>query len=40
MIKILLKFDPKNSIANKPAFFQVMAWHRKCDKPLFEPMMA
>ena len=28
LIKISLKFVPKGSIGNKPALFQVMAWHQ------------
>ena len=37
-IEISLKFVPKGSINNKPALFQIMAWHRPGDKPLSEPM--
>ena len=35
-IRISLKFVPRSSIDNKPAFVQVMAWHRRGDKPLTE----
>ena len=38
-IKISLKFVPENPIDNIPALFQIMAWRRPGDKPLFEPMM-
>ena len=38
-IKISLKFVPKSTISNKPAFVQVMAWHLTGDKPLPEPML-
>ena len=38
-IKISLKFVPKGPITNIPVLFQIMAWHRPGDKPLFEPMM-
>ena len=38
-IQISLKFVPKGSINKIPALFQVMAWRRSGDKPLFEPMM-
>ena len=38
-IQISLKFIPKGSINKIPALFQVMAWRRSGDKPLFEPMM-
>ena len=37
-IKISLKFVPRSPVDNKPAFVQVMAWHRTGNK-LFEPMM-
>ena len=39
-IQISLKFVPRSPIDNKPAFVQVMAWRRKGEKPLPEPMMA
>ena len=38
-IKISLNFVPKGPIDNIPALFQIMAWHRRGDKPLSEPMM-
>ena len=38
-IEISLKFVPKGSITNIPAFVQIMAWRRLGDKPLSEPMM-
>ena len=38
-IKISLKFVPKGPINKIPALFQIMAWRRPGDKPLFEPMM-
>ena len=38
-IEISLKFVPNGSINNNPALFQIMAWRRPGDKPLFEPMM-
>ena len=38
-IQISLKLVPKSPIDNKPALVQVMAWWRKGDKPLPEPMM-
>ena len=37
--KISLKFIPKGPINNIPALFQIMAWWRPGNKPLFEPMM-
>ena len=37
--KISLKFVPKGPINNIPALVQIMAWRRKGDKPLSEPMM-
>ena len=39
LIKISLKFVPKDPINNNPALVQIMAWHRSGDKPLSEPMM-
>ena len=39
LIEIPLKFVPKGLIDNKPAFVQVMAWHRTGDKPLPGPML-
>ena len=38
-IKFSLKFVPKGSINYIPALVQIMAWRRRDDKPLFEPMM-
>ena len=37
--KISLKYIPKGPIKDNPALFQIMAWHRPGNKPLFEPMM-
>ena len=34
----MLKFVRKCPIDNIPALIQITAWHRICDKPLFEPM--
>ena len=39
MIKISLKFVPKDPIGNKLALVQVMAWRRTGDKPLPELML-
>ena len=39
LIPISLKFVPMSPIDNKPAFVQVMAWRRRGDKPLPEPML-
>ena len=39
-IQISLKFVPMSPIDNKPALVQVMAWRRRGDKPLSEPMLA
>ena len=38
-IQISLKFVPRSPIANKPVLVQVMAWRRRGDKPLPEPML-
>ena len=38
-IQISLKLVPKIPIDNKPAQVQVMAWSRRGDKPLSEPML-
>ena len=38
-IQIALKFVPKGSIDNKSPLVPVMAWRRRGDKPLPEPMM-
>ena len=37
--KISLKFVPNIRIYNIPTLFQIMAWRRPGDKPVFEPMM-
>ena len=39
LIKISLNFVPKGRINNIPALVQIMAWCRRGDKPLSEPMM-
>ena len=39
VFQISLRFVPKGSIDNKPAYDQVMAWRRPGDKPLSEPML-
>ena len=38
-IQSSLKFVPKGSIDDKPALFQVIAWHWTGNKPLPEPML-
>ena len=38
-IWISLKFVSRNPIDNEPALVQVMAWRRRGDKPLPEPML-
>ena len=38
-IKNSLKFVPKGPINNIPALVQIMAWRRRGDKPLSEPMI-
>ena len=38
-IKISLNYVPKGQIDHKSPSVQVMAWCRKGDKPLDEPMM-
>ena len=38
-IRISLKFVPMSAIDNKPAMVQGMAWHRRNNKPLPEPML-
>ena len=38
-IKKSLKFLPKGSINNTPPLVQIMAWRRRGDKPLSEPMV-
>ena len=37
-MKLSLNFVPGGPINNIPALFQIMAWHRPGDKPLFETM--
>ena len=37
---ILLKFVPKGPVDKKETLVQVMACHRKGDKPLHEPMLS
>ena len=39
MLKISLKFGPKDQINNIAALVQIMAWRRSADKSLFEPMI-
>ena len=39
LIKISLKFVPKDPINNIPALVKIMAWHRRGHKPLSEPKM-
>ena len=39
LIKISLKFVPRDPINNILALVQIMAWRRPGEKPLFEPMM-
>ena len=38
-IKISLKYDPEIPVDAQSALIQVMAWRRKGDKPLAEPML-
>ena len=38
-IQIALKLASSSTIDNRPALIQVMAWRRKGDKQLPEPMM-
>ena len=38
-IQFLLKCVPYSSIDNNPALVKIMAWRRKGDKPLSEPML-
>ena len=40
LIKISLKFVPKDQINNIPSLVSIMAWRRPGDKPLSEAMMA
>ena len=39
LVKISLKFVHGGPINNIPALFQIKAWHRPGDKPLYEPVM-
>ena len=39
VLKISLKFVPKERINSTPALVQIMAWRQPGDKPLFEPMI-
>ena len=39
LVKLSLKFVPKDPVNTIPALVQIMAWRRPGDKPLFEPMM-
>ena len=39
-IKISLKFVPKGQYNNFTTLVQMMAWRRRGDKPLSEPMLA
>ena len=39
LIQISLKFVPKGPIDNMSALVQVMAWRRRGDNPLPEPML-
>ena len=39
LILISLKFVPEGPIDNKSALVQVMAWRRKGNKPLSEPVV-
>ena len=39
LVKITLKFVPKDPIDNGPALVQIMAWRRIGDKPLSESML-
>ena len=38
-IRISLKFVPKSAIDNKPALAEVMAWCRRGNRPLLEPVL-
>ena len=38
-IPFSLNFIPRSPIDDKPALVEVMAWRRKGDKPLPEPML-
>ena len=39
LIKISLNFVPESPIDNNPTLVSIMAWCRKGDKPLSEPML-
>ena len=39
LIQIWLKFVPRNPADNNPALVYVMAWRRRGDKPLSEPVL-
>ena len=39
LIKISLKFVPRDTIDNIPPLVQIMAWRRPGEKPLSEPMV-
>ena len=39
MLRISLKFVPRDRINNIPSLVQIMAWHWPGDKPLSEPMV-
>ena len=39
LIQMSLKFVPKGSMDSKSVLIQVIAWRRKGDKPLSEPML-
>ena len=36
LITISLKYEPRGPIGIKPAYIQIMTWHRTGDKPLSE----
>ena len=38
--QMLLKFIPKGPIDNEQSLVKSMAWHRTCEKSLYEPMIA
>ena len=40
LVQISLEFVPMSPIDNKAALIQVMAWWRRGDKPLSEPILA
>ena len=39
-LEISLKFIPKDLLKNIPPLVQIMAWCRRCDIPLSEPMIS